>query len=63
MTNQQIAQLARDRGYRADHEYGGIVVWLINRKPSMMEIGRELNISCGLLHNHRAGIVIYGSDS
>ena len=62
MTNQQIAQLARENGYRADREGGGIVVWLITRKPSQIEIGRELDIPRGLIHHHPQGVVIYGSE-
>ena len=63
MTNSEIAQLARDKGFRANFENGGVVVWLINRKPSQMEVGRKLDIPSGLIHHDPQGALIFGSDS
>ena len=63
MKNYQIANLANEKGYRADREDGGVVVWLVTRKPSMMEIERELELTDGLVHSHPQGVIIFGSDS
>ena len=63
MTNQQIAQLARENGYSAKVNRGHVIISLKNRKPSQMEIGSELDIPSGLIRNHRNGVSIYGSDS
>ena len=63
MKNYQIANLANEKGYRADREDGGVVIWLITRKPSVMEIERELELGAALVHNHPAGVIIFGTDS
>ena len=63
MTNQQITELARDKGYSAEVKSGRVDISLKNRKPSQMEISRELDIPSGLIHSHPQGVVIYGSDS
>ena len=63
MKNHQIANLANEKGYRADREDGGIVVWLVSRKPSVMEIERELDLGEGLVHSHPQGVIIFGTDS
>ena len=64
MKNYQIANLANEKGYRADHEDGGIVIWLLTRKPSVMEIERALDLTDdGLVHSHPQGVIIFGIDS
>jgi len=63
MKNYQVANLANEKGYRADREDGGVVVWLVSRKPSVMEVERELDIPTELVHSHPVGVIIFGSDS
>ena len=63
MTNQQIAQLARDKGYHAEINGSRIIISLYLRKVSMMEIESELDIPTEFVWSHAFGVAIYGSDS
>ena len=71
MTNQQIVELAKDRGFNADIGKGyncdGVIgeraeISLSNRRPGQTEVFQVLGISTGMM-DYAHGVVIYGSDS
>ena len=72
MTNQQIAIQAMTMGYGAKIENGRwdsgwttkrVIVWLRNRKVSVMEVVNELALPRSIVYAHYDSVAIYGSDS
>ena len=63
MTNQEIIELATDKGFDAKIEKNGVVVRLFNRKISTMEAAAELDIPRWSIFGHKDGVQIFGSDS
>ena len=60
MTNQQIAELAKDKGYKAELSGSAIFISLDNRRVSMMEIENELDIPREVMAIGFGGILVYG---
>ena len=67
MTNQQIVELAREKGYAAHLDYfrnpSHAIIYLRNRKVSSMEIVSELDVPATSVYSGLVAVMVYGSDS
>ena len=68
MTNQEIIELAKNKGFEAKliNGYGyttKVLISLTGRKPNISEVSFELDLPSSYFYPHHKGVTIYGSDN
>ena len=63
MTNQQIMETAKSKGFNAKIEKGRVIISLQTRKISLMEVDAIIDLPRKCITSHYAGVAVYGSDS
>ena len=65
MTNQEIVELARDKGFNAEIAviFGAASIWLTNRKVGRLEIETALQVPSEVTFLTDRGVMVCGIDS